>query len=782
MEEKPTNEKSIAKRKEIEELKKQEEEAVVEPPIKLHNLPGEKEACVGSSGYNLDNLDQFILEDQPEPEQQKQDFRAKSFIKKPSLKSKKPIPEWTKLDEDLGGKLNLTKDEAERRLGEYMSSMIINKLKSQKWESKVIGVQWMQEWIITNGSHPNMIEYALRFLKGIMKDWKEVNSNLTKSASECIYNILKNTDKIGKRSIGYIIPYLSEKLTDALVKDLALESVLLCAELSFKSYNSVSYTIKQLTKYGPKTVNQLVLKEIYSCILLIFDSFGVEGIHLDKIFEFIIFGCAHKAAEVRNEAIIVIKQLYTIYGYGILGYLKDIKPSTMSVITQELDTIDLPEHLKVRKDEIKVNDEVDDELLASPNKREKDEEEEEDKDDNEYNISPLRGQDEEYRMSRRSIDDDTKSVMSKSSKMSTDSKSKLRGSINQPRKASKSSKFVVEVESKKLLEIFDIGNKEVRDKKDVKIIWSPNELRSDIVQKIQSQIKSAFGSSIESKCFSSNFNLHIECLKMFETWFEPDFPHINEFFCIIDLILKWIFIKGWEGSNTNTKFLIEIINFWDSLVDFLDSQAYELMEGEGIILITFLVEKANNSNTSIRESINNLIMKIASNESFYPLKASFKLIMNGASGKNAKIKKEWLDIITSLIEEMQQELFDSKDIKAIIKEVDSKDKFTRSSALDAWIAIYKMVGDEFWNIAGKGVNQKVKDLIQSKISNIPQNTKLVKKPPKVPKVESTKEETKSNLVRPSSKGKKTFQRGKIATPSKIPAASQSLGDSVQKRK
>jgi hypothetical protein len=80
--------------------------------------------------------------------------------------------------------MNLTKDEAERRLGEYMSTMIINKLKSQKWESKVIGIQWMQEWVITNGNNPNMIEYAFRFLKGVMKDWKEINSNLIKSAME----------------------------------------------------------------------------------------------------------------------------------------------------------------------------------------------------------------------------------------------------------------------------------------------------------------------------------------------------------------------------------------------------------------------------------------------------------------------------------------------------------------------------------------------------------------------------------------------------------------------
>jgi hypothetical protein len=342
---------------------------------------------------------------------------------------------------------------------------------------------------------------------------------------------------------------LCEKLTDSLVKDFALESVLMCAELNFKCFNSVGYTIKQLTKYGPKTVNYLVLKEIFSCILLIIDSFGAEGVQLNEIFKFIIFGCTHKAAEVRSETIIVIKQLYTIYGHEIHGYLKDIKPSTMSVITQELDSVELPDHLE-RKQEESKDDYNDDDLLSSPiqiedeeevKEEEKEEVNEEEKDDSDYFISPVKDQDDEFRQSKNSIEDDD-SAMSRSSRKSTGSR-KSKTSTNQIRQVNKVSKFGEE-ETRKMLEIYDIGNKEARDKKDSKIVWSPNELRSDIMQKIQSQIKSSFGSSIESKCFSSNFKFHIECLKMFETCFEPDYPHINEFFCITDLILKWIFIKG----------------------------------------------------------------------------------------------------------------------------------------------------------------------------------------------------------------------------------------------
>lgn len=128
-------------------------------------------------------------------------------MKKPSFKPKKAIVESDKLDEDLGV-MNLTKDEAERRLSEYLSPSILGKLRSPKWESKVIGIQWLQEWLIVNNVPAEICEYGFRFLKGVMKEWKETNSNMTKSSSELIVTVLRSAERIGKRSISIVIPYL----------------------------------------------------------------------------------------------------------------------------------------------------------------------------------------------------------------------------------------------------------------------------------------------------------------------------------------------------------------------------------------------------------------------------------------------------------------------------------------------------------------------------------------------------------------------------------------------
>ena len=642
-----------------------------------------------------------------------------------------------------------------------MSVMIINKFKSPKWESKVIGIQWMQEWIIENNNPPDLTEYAFRVLKGAMKEWKETNSNLTKAASEWINNILKTAKRLGRRSIAIVIPYLWEKLTDKLVMEIAMESVILWAELNFNSIGSISYTIKQLKKYGPKTVSPTVLKEIFSWILLIIDSFGTEGIQLNEIFKFIVFGWGHKAIEVRNEAILVIKQLYNIYGYNIHSYLNDIKPSTMTVINQELESIELPDHLKAKKEE------EDDDLLASPTKRNQntwDDEEEEEKEETPHiyvSPSPEMEETENSENDDNSHDNFSVSSSGRTSQKSKKSVSSFSKTLKKSRKSSRMRKEMIESEEKEYLEILDIGNKELRDKKDLKTIWTPGELRVDVIQHIKTQIKSAFGAKIEKQCFSSNFKDHIQWLKLFESCFEADYQQTDYFFNIIDLILKWIFIKGCEGSNTNTKFLIEILNFLESLLNFLDIQAYELMEAEGIILITFLVEKVNNSNSSIRETIKDLIFKVSSNEALYPPKAAFKLIMAGVKSKNAKIKKEWLEIISELLDEIQEELYSPKDVKFIIKEVDSHDKNTRSNALEAWVSIYKLIGDSFWKLAGKNTNQKVKDLITSKFSTIPKSEIHQKKASKLSKslksTSSKEEERKAQTLIPSHKSKPLTQ-------------------------
>ena len=101
----------------------------------------------------------------------------------------------------------------------------------------------------------------------------------------------------------------------------------------------------------------------------------------------------------------------------------------------------------------------------------------------------------------------------------------------------------------------------------------------------------------------------------------------------------------------------------------------------------------------------------------------------------------------------------------IIKEIDSHDKFTRNSALDAWVQIYMLIGNKFWTMSGKSLNQKVKDLLDSKFAHVPKPKKQ-EKPTKEP------EESKIKSIR----GKKSDK--KLVKPTQISDGSSSIQSSL----
>lgn len=185
-----------------------------------------------------------------------------------------------------------------------------------------------------------------------------------------------------------------------------------------------------------------------------------------------------------------------------MSYLTDIKPSTMAVIKQELDSIQLPEHLIAKRDAQEAKEDIeaepeDEELLASPERSTSSGHQ-----DPEIRVSNLensnRSIENEEQHSYSSMENYSMQAYEKSNfkpkaeltiSVSSTEKPKRQSKISKPSKSENSETFH--------LEILDVGNKDSRDRKDVKAVWSPNELRADVVKNIRTQIKAAFGAKFE---------------------------------------------------------------------------------------------------------------------------------------------------------------------------------------------------------------------------------------------------------------------------------------------
>ena len=63
-----------------------------------------------------------------------------------------------------------------------------------------------------------------------MKDWKENNINLIKETIQLFTNVLKNSEKINKRSVACLMPFLSEKIGDVKTVQTVHELIILLSE------------------------------------------------------------------------------------------------------------------------------------------------------------------------------------------------------------------------------------------------------------------------------------------------------------------------------------------------------------------------------------------------------------------------------------------------------------------------------------------------------------------------------------------------------------------------
>ena len=77
---------------------------------------------------------------------------------------------------------------------------------------------------------------------------------------------------------------------------------------------------------------------------------------------------------------------------------------------------------------------------------------------------------------------------------------------------------------------------------------------------------------------------------------------------VIDLVIKWAFVRAFTSSNTT--FFKELLLFIENMVSYCLESEYELLEGEGTILLTMLVEKTGINNATLREKVIDILKTI----------------------------------------------------------------------------------------------------------------------------------------------------------------------------
>lgn len=123
----------------------------------------------------------------------------------------------------------------------------------------------------------------MRFTKSKMKDWKESNINLIKESLALFGAISQNCEKLGKRSVFIMMPFLSDKLGDS--KLLALVSELL---LSLSEVVTPKYVGLQVIKHASTAKSPNVIKESCNILHKMTEDFGGMCMPLKEMIDYAI--------------------------------------------------------------------------------------------------------------------------------------------------------------------------------------------------------------------------------------------------------------------------------------------------------------------------------------------------------------------------------------------------------------------------------------------------------------------------------------------------------------
>jgi hypothetical protein len=93
----------------------------------------------------------------------------------------------------------------------------VAKMEEAKWQDKVEGFKGLGEQVVELQPGADVIEGLAKFVKSKMKDWKESNINLIKETIALFLVVAQNCEKVNRRAVACLMPFLSDKIGDVKV-------------------------------------------------------------------------------------------------------------------------------------------------------------------------------------------------------------------------------------------------------------------------------------------------------------------------------------------------------------------------------------------------------------------------------------------------------------------------------------------------------------------------------------------------------------------------------------
>ncbi|KAG6850238.1 hypothetical protein H0H93_016085 [Arthromyces matolae] len=225
-----------------------------------------------------------------------------------------------------------TPEEAEILAADILPASTMGDLGDANWKTRLAALEEMLTWVEgeVDGLDAEIVVRALA-----KRCWGEKNFQVSAKVYALLSVLAERCPSFGRSCAALSVGHLSEKLGDMKLKKPAGDTLLLFAEKT-----SLQFILNQAYEPLSKQKAPKVLGDAITWINTALTEFGIAGLTLRSLVNFLLLGLQNSNAAVRANA---TKTLVTVKLFAtskIKEYLEDLNPQLLNTITSEFDKSD----------------------------------------------------------------------------------------------------------------------------------------------------------------------------------------------------------------------------------------------------------------------------------------------------------------------------------------------------------------------------------------------------------------------------------------------------------
>ncbi|KAF8582676.1 microtubule associated protein [Ramaria rubella] len=225
-----------------------------------------------------------------------------------------------------------TPEDAEALAADLIPGDVATDFGDANWKVRLAALEAMREWLEGVVGEVDC-EVVVRFIA--RKGWNEKNFQVSAKIYGVLSLLAEQCPSFGRSSAALAVAHLSEKLGDIKLKKPAGDTLLLFAEKT-----SLSFVLNQAYDPLSKQKAPKVLADSITWMNQALTEFGIAGLSLRNLIEFLKGALKNSNAAVRSSATTTLVTLRLFAGGSIKDLLEDLNPQLLTTIHAEFDKVD----------------------------------------------------------------------------------------------------------------------------------------------------------------------------------------------------------------------------------------------------------------------------------------------------------------------------------------------------------------------------------------------------------------------------------------------------------